>query len=143
MRILIVSNLYPPHVLGGYELACRNVAAALRDRGHDVDVLTSWAPISTNDDPPWVHRAMALKGWMFLWVQPPDSRAGPEQAYEAACSQHPNTAALLRQIQVFEPDVVYLWYIWGIGGLGLLDLLEQLGIPWIMHLMDNVPSTTS
>ena len=25
MRILVLSNLYPPHFLGGYELACRQV----------------------------------------------------------------------------------------------------------------------
>ena len=140
MRILIVSNLYPPHVLGGYELACRNVVEGLRDRGHDVDVLTSCAPVSTNDDPPWVHRAMALKGWLCLQEQPRTVELWREQEYEAGCSQYPNTAALLRQIQVFKPDVVYLWYIWGIGGLGLLDLLEQLGVPWIIHLMDAVPT---
>ena len=33
MRILVVSNLFPPAVLGGYELACAKVAGALRDRG--------------------------------------------------------------------------------------------------------------
>jgi glycosyltransferase involved in cell wall biosynthesis len=140
MRILIVSNLYPPHVLGGYELACRNVAVALRDRGHDVDVFSSWAPVSTNDDPPWVHRGMALKGWLALQVPPQTVDLGREQSYETACSQYANTAALLRQIQEFKPDVVYLWYIWGVGGLGLLDLLEQLGVPWIIHLMDAVPT---
>jgi len=41
MRILVLSNLYPPHYLGGYELACAEVVDALRQRGHHVTVLTS------------------------------------------------------------------------------------------------------
>jgi hypothetical protein len=41
MRILIVTNLYPPHYYGGYEVRCAQVAEALRSSGHDVRVLTS------------------------------------------------------------------------------------------------------
>lgn len=41
MRILITSNLYPPHYLGGYELLCKQVVDALMARGHEVTVLTS------------------------------------------------------------------------------------------------------
>ena len=41
MRILIVSNLYPPHYEGGYEVRCAQVAEALTRAGHDVCVLTS------------------------------------------------------------------------------------------------------
>lgn len=40
-RIAIVSNLYPPQVLGGYEILCHQVAKALLARGWDVRVLTS------------------------------------------------------------------------------------------------------
>ena len=41
MRILIISNLYPPHVLGGYEILCGQVVTHLTARGHEVHVLTS------------------------------------------------------------------------------------------------------
>jgi hypothetical protein len=41
MRILVVTNLYPPHYQGGYEVRCAQVAEALRASGHDVCVLTS------------------------------------------------------------------------------------------------------
>src|ERR671918_1913723 len=41
MRILIVSNLYPPYYLGGYEIRCALVAEGLRQAGHNVRVLTS------------------------------------------------------------------------------------------------------
>jgi glycogen(starch) synthase len=41
MRILVLSNLYPPDFLGGYELGCRQAADALAAAGHEVLVLTS------------------------------------------------------------------------------------------------------
>jgi glycogen(starch) synthase len=58
MRILLLSNLFPPDVLGGYELLAADVADGLRRRGHDVVVLTSGAP--RESDPPWVQRHLSL-----------------------------------------------------------------------------------
>src|SRR5436305_1865864 len=40
VRILVVSNLYPPVVRGGYEMECHDVVEHLRRR-HEVTVLTS------------------------------------------------------------------------------------------------------
>jgi hypothetical protein len=44
VKILVVSNLFPPDVLGGYEILCAQVCRALRARGHEVRVLTSAPP---------------------------------------------------------------------------------------------------
>src|ERR1700760_2446245 len=41
MRILILSNLYPPNVVGGYERLCYEVTAGLAASGHEMTVLTS------------------------------------------------------------------------------------------------------
>ncbi|TMC57253.1 MAG: glycosyl transferase family 1, partial [Chloroflexi bacterium] len=41
MRLLFLSNFYPPHHFGGYEELCAEVAEGLRARGHTVAVLTS------------------------------------------------------------------------------------------------------
>jgi glycosyltransferase involved in cell wall biosynthesis len=43
-------------------------------------------------------------------------------------------------LRAFQPDVVYLWNLLGIGGLGLVACLRHLGIPWVWHLMDAVPT---
>jgi glycosyltransferase involved in cell wall biosynthesis len=40
LRILVVSNLYPPVAVGGYELRCAGLVDALSDR-HEITVLTS------------------------------------------------------------------------------------------------------
>ncbi len=41
MKILIISDLYPPYHIGGYEINCRDTVEALSGRGHEVTVLTS------------------------------------------------------------------------------------------------------
>jgi glycogen(starch) synthase len=137
MRILIITNLYPPHVLGGYEIACRSTTDGLRTRGHDVEVLAGHAPMASYGDPPYVHRALALRGF-----EPggPDTREVVNlQVFERSASQYANTATVLNHLRGFRPDIVYVWYVLGVGGLALLDLLEQTGVPWVMHLMDCMP----
>lgn len=61
MRILIVSDRYPPHSLGGYETAAAATRHALLGQGHDVRVLTSRYRVSTssvNEEGVWrlLHR---------------------------------------------------------------------------------------
>jgi glycosyltransferase involved in cell wall biosynthesis len=51
-----------------------------------------------------------------------------------------NVHALLTTIERFKPEVVYVWMLVGIGGLGLVACLQHLGIPWVWHLMDEVPT---
>lgn len=41
MRVHVLTNLFPPDVLGGYELLAADVVERLRARGHDVTVVTS------------------------------------------------------------------------------------------------------
>jgi len=48
MRILFLSNYYPPFHRGGYEELCADVAEGLADRGHQVGILTS--DIGKNSD---------------------------------------------------------------------------------------------
>lgn len=65
MKILIISNLYPPFVLGGYEILCSQVCNDLSERGHDVVILTSAHGFDETDSSyvepfPNVHRRLKL-----------------------------------------------------------------------------------
>ncbi len=63
MKVLVLSNLFPPHVLGGYEILCGQVVQALAARGHAVTVLTSrhgLAPHEAEAPDDDVHRLLAL-----------------------------------------------------------------------------------
>lgn len=40
MKILVISNYYPPYYIGGYELSCKSTVEYLKQQGHEVFVLT-------------------------------------------------------------------------------------------------------
>jgi len=41
MKILLVSNFYPSHYQGGYEVPCKQAVETIQHRGHEVRILTS------------------------------------------------------------------------------------------------------
>jgi glycosyltransferase involved in cell wall biosynthesis len=96
MKILVVSNLYPPQHVGGYELGCRDVLEQLRARGHIVQVLTSNfrnGKTVTPTDETEVERKLQFN--MSLGAPPHDKRV--------ECSW------LAQALKKFQPDVVYFW----------------------------------
>ncbi len=139
MKILVLSNLYPPDVIGGYEQGCKQVVDALRGRGHEVRVVTS-SP--RKPVPPESHVARKLQlsevwnDYMFQHSSPVISHLVESESNLVNAF---NVHALSREIDEFQPEVVYVWMIVGIGGLGLMATLQHLGVPWLWHLMDDVP----
>ncbi len=142
MKILVLSNLYPPDVLGGYELGCKQAVDWLRARGHEVRVLTSTprVPLSARDDPE-VFRRFQLND---LWYNATRAHSLPavNKVWDVDAnwfSSH-NVHALLQELDCFRPDVVYSWMLTGLGGIGLVGCLQFLGVPCVWHLMDEEPA---
>ncbi len=138
MRLLFLSNLYPPVVLGGYEIACANVARAMAERGHEVRVLTSWSHIPQPDTPAWVDRSLDLH-----WHIPhriADPMMEQRDLHGSVCSSYANTLRLLTVLREFQPDIVYVWNLIGVGLTAMLDLLNLVRVPWALHLMDRIPT---
>lgn len=141
MRILIVSNLYPPFQIGGYEISCRNIAEALQKRGHEIRVLTSsrhCRPESGNAiSEKNIVRTLGLDGFETNEIQASEIRHWRKSL--SRLSQPWNTSILLNEISDFKPDCVYLFNLVGIGGLALVDAINNLNYPYVFHLMDRVP----
>ena len=138
MRILFVTNLYPPVVIGGYELACAHTAQAMVGRGHEVRVLTTWCHLpQTSKAPDWVHRRLDLHS--FVPYKSSNQTVEQRDLHSAVCSSYANTLQLLESIRDFHPDVVSVWNPIGIGGLAMMDLLNYIGVPWALFLGDRVP----
>jgi glycosyltransferase involved in cell wall biosynthesis len=139
MKILVLSNLYPPDVVGGYELGCKQVVDALRALGHEVRVVTT-APRKPVPREKHVVRKLQLSevwnDYMFHHSSPVISHLIETESHLVNAF---NVHALSREIEEFQPDVAYVWMIVGIGGLGLMATLQHLGVPWLWHLMDDVP----
>jgi glycosyltransferase involved in cell wall biosynthesis len=138
MRILIVSNLFAPRVLGGYEQACARIAAGLAQRGHDVVVLTSTSTreAKASSSLP-VERTLNLRAFERV----PNTNASIKRLLDHECmiSQPVNSFLLLDAVRRLRPDHVILFNLIGLGGLGLIDVLESVGMPWTFNLGDNVP----
>ena len=139
MKILVLSNLYPPDVIGGYELGCKQVVDALRGRGHDVLVLTT-APRTPAPAVGHVVRDFQLgEVWNhYLFDHSRPITAHLLQAQSSLINAL-NVHALAGAVERFRPDVAYVWNLVGVGGLGVMAALQHLGVPWAWHLMDDVP----
>ncbi len=118
MRVLIVSNLYPPHYVGGYELRCSQLAEYLHQAGHEVRVLTSTyrPPANGTGAPPCrtetiggvlvdrslryyplVKRMKTFRGWISL-----------------AKRQLADARRFIQILEEFQPDIVNWWNIEGL-----------------------------
>lgn len=138
MRLLVVSNLYPPRVLGGYELSADKISRGLRGRGHEVHVLTSPAWEASPADAHDVERVLGTRA--YLRVPPTSSSVHTLFQYESKVSHLDNTLRLLDALRRHRPHHVMFFNTVGIGGLALLDLVEASGIPWTWNLGDRIPS---
>ena len=88
MNILVVTNLYPPQELGGYGRSMADFVWGLRERGHNIQVLSSDAPhlgdsSSLGPSGEAVDRRLKLKGSYEGGVRPlqdPQQRQTIDQA---------------------------------------------------------------
>lgn len=97
MRILIVSDLFPPVALGGYERECASVVAHLR-KCHDVCVLTSdWRRSEHPREESVVRELPFMSSHRILELV----RSPWTSAKALAASE--------RVLDSFRPDLVYVW----------------------------------
>src|SRR5438552_6071291 len=62
VKILVLTNLYPPHHAGTYDLRCQSITEALRLRGHILLVATSNHGLNTEQRDEEIHRRLLLNG---------------------------------------------------------------------------------
>ena len=129
MKILALTNLYPPHYLGGYELICYMVVNELRARAHQVQVLTSnhVVPGKPGETERGVERALRIHGFYgHPWLN--IARLAKLEAH--------NNRTLIAAIEKQKPDVVYVWNMGGLSKSMVLTL-QKLGIPTVYYLSDH------
>lgn len=130
MRILTLTNLYPPFYVGGYELRCAAITEALRARGHEVRVLTSDHGLATQPAPQnqaHVHRKLRIHGYYgHPWL--PLSRLQHLETH--------NNETLRDEIAAFKPDVVHVWCMNGLSK-SLCLTLQQLGVRLVYDVSDH------
>jgi glycosyltransferase involved in cell wall biosynthesis len=145
MRVMVVSNIFPPHVRGGYELGMLEVARAFAAAGHEVEVVTSTAvgaqcrvrratDIATRDV-----FAPVLAYEPDLADRLQDSAVWCHDRTEAFGGVVPaNVVALAREIERFRPDRIWMGNPLGLGPVGIFETALSAGVPVVIHLMDDV-----
>ena len=134
MRLLFLSNFYPPHGEGGYEQLCREVAHRMAGRGHAVMVLTSaGAPVEASDGPVLVRRALALE------VEGGLAQTATKLAFGGrAASERRGVAAVERAVDEFAPDAALVWGMWNVPRV-VPAAAERL-LPTAYYLCDYWPA---
>ncbi|WP_320129937.1 glycosyltransferase family 4 protein [uncultured Sphaerochaeta sp.] len=99
MKILVISNLYPPYVLGGYEILCGQVVEYLKKRNHEVHILTSDHASHLSEGN--IHRDLHL-------FQPFDQIAGYQRKDRIRAESY-NSMITKRCIKEIKPEVIFIW----------------------------------
>ena len=110
MKLFFVSNLYPPDVLGGYEILCARVAAAFVARGHEVRILTTGKAGDGSPAAAEVERGPAgetILRTLRLYL-PFGEKAELARAARQAV-ETPNRQAAKAALDGFKPDIVFVW----------------------------------
>jgi glycosyltransferase involved in cell wall biosynthesis len=132
-RVLAVTNLYPPHHLGGYEVIQRGAMAGLRAAGHDVRVLTTATrfPDRGPETEPGVHREL---GW--YWHEHAFPRLSPLARLRL---ERANAATFARHLREQRPGVLFWWAMGGMS-LGLVEQGRRAGLPALAYVADDWPA---
>jgi glycogen(starch) synthase len=129
VRILVVSNFYPPHVIGGYEIGCSDVVEALKSRGHDIRVLTSSYGCSKAEH----------SGQVFRWLETDRSLhidGSSRDLPRILRKESINRRAFERLCRDIEPDIVYVWNPTHIS-LSIAAIAQQKGLPVCFFVSDH------
>ena len=156
MKILIVSNLYPPYYVGGYELRCALAAEGLYQRGHDVKVLTSRFGLSFTARVQENMRGVTIDRVLRQYLIGPQPPVGSStilarkyisrtkhptvhETFDALIGIRPqlqDVRHFIRVVDEFKPDVINWWSTRGLSK-GMLALPRLKGIPDIFCVEDD------
>lgn len=129
MRLLVVTNHYPPQFVGGYDLRCYQTVNALREAGYEVFVLTSWA--GAHEEEPQVYRLLQS----FHWTDPLRWREKVYAIRQRAGQFLRNYTTARMLLEQLHPQGVLQWNPSSIG-LGGAVAAEELHIPVIYFVGD-------
>ncbi|MEZ4253490.1 MAG: glycosyltransferase, partial [Polyangiales bacterium] len=140
MRVAVLTNLFPPDAIGGYEMLGADVVAKLRLRGHTVEV---WTTGTRRAHDPSVHRVLELERGFERPSFGPSERV--QALWRRAVVTRTNRSRALRDWRVFRPEVVLVLSQLRLG-LGGSHAAADLGVPTVFsfndaHLLGFAPST--
>jgi glycosyltransferase involved in cell wall biosynthesis len=133
MKTLIISNLYPPNALGGYERLCYSVADALVARHHQVTVLTSTYGGKTADFlGQTIFRTLILlatEGNIYQTYNVTEARRAEINGY--------NINTLDQIVFEIKPDVIFIWNLYFFDSSLIHNIEDKYSDKVVYFLTDN------
>lgn len=131
MKILVVSNFYPPHVIGGAEIIAHQQALALARRGHEIHVLAG--DTTHRSAAPYQRRDEIIDGLPVTRIALQASDFAPTGNNVA----HPQVDRHFQDIiAAWKPDVIHAHHLIGLS-LGILSIARAQGIRIALTLHDH------
>jgi len=128
MKILVLTNLYPPHHAGTFDNHCLTVTESLRLRGHSIFILTSSHGVASEQRDELIHRRLLLNG---VYGHPAVT------AYlELKAMELHNNQVLLEVIEEFKPEVIHVFSLFGLSK-SLLFTLHNSRLPVVYDVFDH------
>ena len=127
MKILVLTNLYPPHHAGTNDFRCERIVEDLRLRGHEIHVLTSAHGMIGVQSDSKVSRRFQLNGAF--------EHPLVESYNELKRIEVQNNAALAEALAAFKPELVFVFSLHGLSK-SLMFALRHTRLPVVYDVAD-------
>lgn len=138
-RILILSSLYPPDILGGAEQCAAHYARMCRDNGYEVGVLTT---AKQADEAVADESLDGIRMWRVHMPRPypmlhfPQARAWQKFIWHLQDYFDPRNVGIVQDVlDQFKPDLVAVHLLQGLG-FNVLKAVGRAGVPVLYTLHD-------
>lgn len=128
MRILLLSALYPPYVVGGWEQLVEDINQDLQARGHETHVVTSMYGVNRPVYEPGVDRILALETNVYHY-KPLDFLTHSPRLKN-------NIQRVKKVIETFRPDIVFVHVMWNLSK-GVAWVAEKLCPDRVVYYIAN------
>ena len=127
MRILSISNIFPPGFIGGYELGAFDVLHGLAKRGHTIEVLTSDYFVDNSGADEGTGTALKVRRTLDVVGLDRSAAEGAQRSPLGHFVLPRNLREVAGRLVGFRPDAVLCFNLAGLGPPSLLRLLTASG----------------
>jgi glycosyltransferase involved in cell wall biosynthesis len=128
MKILVLTNLYPPHHAGTFDNHCQTVTESLRLRGHTILVLTSSHGLRSEQRDGETERRLQLNGVFGHPLATGVMELKPLEIH--------NNEVLREVLEQFQPDVIHVFSLLGLSK-SLIFTLYNSKRPVVYDIFDH------